>query len=440
MGSFIVIYALKVSVALMLFHLVYILFFRQDTFFKLRRGYFLFVLLFSLLYPLVHFELDQVENIPVTAPYIVNEIEIFVDQQLNSQQEVGITEISWFSVLVYLSLLGTVIFLLRFFMQLLSVSFLLKGKKWQRKEKYKLVKVEGDNLSSFSFFNWIIINTAGQTEQQIEDILKHESVHASQLHSVDVLLYEFLCLLFWWNPFAWLMKRAVKLNLEYLADEGVLQEKKDFKEYQYTLLQVNTANTGTAFINNFNVSHLKKRIIMMNKKRTSMFKSVKFLLAIPLALGLIAGNMACSSSEKKAEPQQEEIAITSEMKEKLSEEIKREAPKVFEIAEQMPRFPGEEVEMMKWLGDNLEYPEKAQEAGIQGRVVVRFVVTEKGAIEEVKVLRGFDADCDAEAVRVVESMPAWTPGVQNGEKVAVYYTLPITFKLKSKSTSPKKEE
>lgn len=439
MGSFIVIYALKVSVALMLFHLVYILFFRQDTFFKLRRGYFLFVLLFSLLYPLVHFELDQVENIPVTAPYMVNEIEIFADQQLNPQQEVGITEISWFSILIYLSLLGTVIFLLRFFMQLLSVSFLLKGKKWQRKEKYKLVKVEGDNLSSFSFFNWIVIHQSEQQkDKEYQDILNHECVHARQLHSIDVLLYEIFCAIFWWNPFAWLMKNEMKLNLEYLADEGVIKERKDYKDYQYALLKLGVSNREGVLISNFNVSHLKKRIIMMNKKRTSMFKSVKFLLAIPLALGLIAGNMACSSSEKKTEPQKEEIAITSEMKEKLSEEIKRETPKVFEIAEQMPRFPDGETEMMKFLGDNIKYPVKAQEAGIHGRVVVRFVVTPTGAIDDVKVMRGVDPELDEEAVRVVKSMPAWIPGVQNGEKVAVYYTLPVTFKLKT--NSPKKTE
>lgn len=111
--------------------------------------------------------------------------------------------------------------------------------------------------------------------------------------------------------------------------------------------------------------------------------------------------------------------------------IVEEAPRVFEIVEQMPAFPGGEPEMMKWLGENLNYPVIAQEAGIQGRVVVRFVVTKTGAVDEVKVLRGFDPACDKEAVRVVKSMPKWNPGRQNGEAVAVYYTLPVTFRLKN---------
>lgn len=111
--------------------------------------------------------------------------------------------------------------------------------------------------------------------------------------------------------------------------------------------------------------------------------------------------------------------------------IVEEAPRVFEIVEQMPAFPGGDTEMMKWLGENLNYPVIAQEAGIQGRVVVRFVVTKTGAVDEVKVMRGFDPACDKEAVRVVKSMPKWNPGRQNGEAVAVYYTLPVTFRLKN---------
>lgn len=110
--------------------------------------------------------------------------------------------------------------------------------------------------------------------------------------------------------------------------------------------------------------------------------------------------------------------------------IIEEKPKVFEIVEQMPSFPGGEAEMLKWIGANLNYPVVAQEAGIQGRVVVRFVVTKTGNVEDVQVLRGIDKSCDQEAMRVVKAMPKWNPGRQNGEAVAVYFNLPILFRLK----------
>lgn len=110
--------------------------------------------------------------------------------------------------------------------------------------------------------------------------------------------------------------------------------------------------------------------------------------------------------------------------------IVAEEPKVFDIVEQMPKFPGGEAEMMKFIGENLRYPVVAQESGIQGRVTIRFVVTADGSIDEVKVLRPLDPSCDREAIRVVQSMPKWTPGRQNGKNVAVYFTLPILFRLK----------
>lgn len=110
--------------------------------------------------------------------------------------------------------------------------------------------------------------------------------------------------------------------------------------------------------------------------------------------------------------------------------IIEEKPQIFTIVEQMPSFPGGEQEMMKFIGSNLRYPVVAQESGIQGRVTVRFVVTKEGNIDQVEVVRGIDPSCDREAMRVVKSMPKWTPGRQNGKSVPVYFTLPILFRLK----------
>lgn len=111
----------------------------------------------------------------------------------------------------------------------------------------------------------------------------------------------------------------------------------------------------------------------------------------------------------------------------IVEEKPQEKP--FTTVEQMPTYPGGETEMYSFIGKQLKYPVTAQESGIQGRVIVRFVVTSTGEISDVKVLRGIDPACDKEAMRVVKMMPKWVPGKQNGRNVAVYFTLPIIFKL-----------
>ena len=106
-----------------------------------------------------------------------------------------------------------------------------------------------------------------------------------------------------------------------------------------------------------------------------------------------------------------------------------EPNKRFEHVEQMPQFPGGEAELMKYISNNIKYPPIAAENGIEGRVVVRFVVEKNGKVSDINILRSVDPSLDKEAARVIRSMPTWIPGMQNGRNVAVYYTLPVLFKL-----------
>ena len=108
---------------------------------------------------------------------------------------------------------------------------------------------------------------------------------------------------------------------------------------------------------------------------------------------------------------------------------KEEENKVFDVVEEQPSFPGGQGALMQWLRDNIKYPVIAAENGIEGRVIVQFVVSKTGSISDVRVARGVDPSLDKEAVRVVSNMPKWTPGKQNGTTVNVRYTLPVTFKL-----------
>ena len=103
--------------------------------------------------------------------------------------------------------------------------------------------------------------------------------------------------------------------------------------------------------------------------------------------------------------------------------------KIFDVVEERPSFPGGDAALTQWLSSNIKYPVIAAENGIQGRVVVQFVISKTGVIRDVKVLRGVEPSLDKEAVRVIRSMPRWTPGKQNNTPVNVRYTLPITFRL-----------
>ena len=108
---------------------------------------------------------------------------------------------------------------------------------------------------------------------------------------------------------------------------------------------------------------------------------------------------------------------------------KEEETKVFDVVEQMPSFPGGQSALFQWLSSNIKYPVVAEENGVQGRVIVTFVVERDGSITDVKVVKSVDPSLDKEAVRVTKSMPKWIPGKQNGSAVRVKYTLPVTFRL-----------
>ena len=172
---------------------------------------------------------------------------------------------------------------------------------------------------------------------------------------------------------------------------------------------------------------------MMNKKRTCTAGRIKYALFVPLAVALLlASNISCTSTEKK----NEQVASKEkpEVKFDVEEDYKAQDSSenvVFQVVEEMPEFTGGMAECMKFLSKNIKYPTIAQENGVQGRVIVQFVVTKEGDITEAKVVRGVDPYLDAEALRVINSMPKWKPGKQNGEAVNVKYTIPVTFKLSS---------
>ena len=417
-----ILYIAKVNIALAVFYLLYVLLLRKDTFIRLRRYYFLSAIIFSLAYPFFTVTaLGNLMDFRSTAP----ETETFVMIGELSMGELIIDDadqaspIDWTAVAKNVLLAGIVFLSLRFVWQLCSI-IRIKRRSEKRKLFGQSIYHLADEITPFSFFNWIFIHTEKHSEEELKQILLHEQTHVHQWHSVDVMLMEMVCILFWYNPTVWLMKRDMAINLEFLADNAVLQKGIDTQQYQYHLLQLTYNESAVQIVNNFNVPQLKQRIIMMNSNKSPMRKLAKYLSVLPLALLLITANsMYAQTNETQQEttPPQE-----PQKKESTSNEI-------FVVVEQQPEFPGGTKGLMEWLGANIQYPKEAHEKGIEGRVIVNFVVEKDGSVSDVNVVRGQDPLLDAEATRVVPLMPNWTPGLQRGERVRVRYTLPIVFRI-----------
>ena len=271
----------------------------------------------------------------------------------------------------------------------------------------------------FSFFKWICMPSEGLTDEQQNDILIHEQAHIKHLHSIDVVFFQLFTCLNWLNPFVWLMRREIRINHEYQADEAVIQAGSNKKSYQYLLINTTYPKLAAANLyNNFNVLPLKKRIMMLNKKRTNPGRINRYFLFLPLIAAILMLVNCTSATDEKVFDNAEEASKTSI--------AKNEA---FDVVEQMPVFPGGQQALMAFLANTIKYPEQAQKEGIQGRVIVQFIVNENGQVGDVTLARGVDASLDAEAIRVVKEMPKWTPGKMNGEDVAVKYTIPVNFAL-----------
>lgn len=261
MASLIISYVIKASLAMILLYGLYALCFRNDTFNKTKRFYLLFIILFSLVYPFCKLNISSGNDIAIYQA-ILPQVEITnnASDTADSVFSLGLTEL-----LIFIIIGGIVVMLSRFLIQLSGILKLRWKDRSRNSLNYKIIKLDKP-MAPFSFFNWIFVSNDGLKEEDLEVMMAHEEEHVDQYHSFDILLSELFCILFWWNPIAWLLKREIKINLEYLADKGVLEKGVEAKKYQYLLLQVIKPSATIQIVNNFNVSQLKKRITMINKK------------------------------------------------------------------------------------------------------------------------------------------------------------------------------
>jgi TonB family protein len=422
-------YLLESGCCLAALYLVFWLFLRSDTFFTVNRVYLLSAGILSAVIPLFPFEFAPGSPL---APMVV-----FLDPVIVTSDVIGQTalfNLRWFEVLGIIYLTGVAIFALRFAVQLVQLSLLVRHTGITRRDGMNLVLVDR-GYSPFSFFNLLFIKKEYASDQRLSAVIEHERIHIRQLHTADLVVAELLTIVQWFNPFAWLLQRSVKTVHEYLADEGVLRKGIPGDDYRRLIFGQVLGVQVNNLTNNFNVSLIKNRMIMMTKSRSAKMAGLKAIFALPVLFAVVlyfsAGTNSTLSAQDKGVPVEKEAQLKAKQAQESSEPVYGSDPKL--VPDHQPEYPGGMEALGQFMGANIKYPEAAKKNGIQGTVLVCFIVNTDGSIVNAKVMKGIGSGCDEEALRVVKAMPKWKPGYMNNAKpVRVQFVLPINFKLDEK--------
>ena len=446
MGVFFI-YILKSSVCLVLFYLFFRLLLSKETFHRFNRMALLGVLFFSLLIPCI--EVTTRHQVEVQQAMLSIEQLLLMAESEPTPVEVGAVQetpaISWVQIVLLVYLAGILFLVCRNIYSLICLFRLVHSGKHEKLEKGVTLVVHNQEIAPFSWMKYIVISRK-DLEENGREILIHEMAHIHHRHSVDLLVAD-ICIFFqWFNPGAWLLKQELQNIHEYEADETVINEGVNAKEYQLLLIKKAVGTRLYSMANSFNHSKLKKRITMMLKEKSNPWARLKYLYVLPLAAIAVTAFARPEISEKMeeisavkvndlAEIVQEKVLqdtvkvskdekrddlVVSGVKSKEEEEIV-----IFEVVEQMPEYPGGMSALQKYLSEKIAGSPMKGKAG--GRVMVGFTVAETGKIKDVRTLQSDEASLNQEAERIVSEMPDWIPGKQRGRPVPVKYTVPIRF-------------
>ena len=284
MGTFLV-YILKSSLCLALFYLFYRLLLSKETFHRFNRIALLGVMLISCLLPLVRVTVDRATVVNTSVMLVEEDMLMYPwEMQTVVQEEAAFPWREW---LVAVYFLGILFFLLRNFLSLGYVFYLIRHSRCQRMENGICLVVHQEGFAPFSWMKYIVISQTDLDENGT-DILTHEEAHIRNRHSLDLLLVELCVWLQWFNPAAWLLKQELQNVHEYEADEAVLRQGIDAKRYQMLLIKKAVGARLYSIANSFNHSSLKKRITMMIRKKSNPWARAKYLYVLPLAAVTVA--------------------------------------------------------------------------------------------------------------------------------------------------------
>ena len=446
MGVFFI-YILKSSVCLVLFYLFFRLLLSKETFHRFNRMALLGVLFFSLLIPCI--EVTTRHQVEVQQAVLSIEQLLLMAELEATPANVGAVQetptISWVQIVLLVYLAGILFLVCRNIYSLICLFRLVHSGKHEKLEKGVTLVVHNQEIAPFSWMKYIVISRK-DLEENGREILIHEMAHIHHRHSVDLLVAD-ICIFFqWFNPGAWLLKQELQNVHEYEADETVINEGVNAKEYQLLLIKKAVGTRLYSMANSFNHSKLKKRITMMLKEKSNPWARLKYLYVLPLAAIAVTAFARPEISEKMEEISAVKVNDLAEIVQekvlqdtvKVSKDEKKDALVVtgvkskeeeeiviFEVVEQMPEYPGGMSALQKYLSEKTAGSPMKGKAG--GRVMVGFTVAETGKIKDVRVLQSDEASLNQEAERIVSEMPDWIPGKQRGRPVPVKYTVPIRF-------------
>lgn len=320
-------YLLKSSAIVILFYACYQLFLQRETFFVTNRWFLLLGLLIAAALPLIIIPV-YVEYIPVTT-----QNSVFTTSAISDvTRAIPTPTKNTFDIIELISIvyiIGLIFFTGKLISEFMSLFHLIKHHRVTKNGIYHYIETES-NLAPFSFFNWIVYNPNQFDAEELQLILNHEKVHVRQFHSIDVILSQLVCALFWFNPIIWLYKKALQQNLEFLADKEAQQIAPSERRYQNLLLKTSISSHQLALTNNFYNSLIKKRIVMLHKSKSNKMKAFKYALVLPLlAMIIFSFNTEIVAQTKNPKPEIIKIGqnvlkyvITKDTKDKQLDAIK----------------------------------------------------------------------------------------------------------------------
>lgn len=447
----------------LIFLMIYNLFLKKETFFKWNRVYLLGTFILSLVLPWV--KIEALKNI-ISSEFAGNPIFLW---QLDEVTVSSTDKVGFFESLPAIYLLfgfGAILAALWFGYKLFSLFRLRQKGTIYNCNGFTKVVIKQSEIA-FSFFKIVFLGDKIPEEKE-SNIVEHELVHIKEWHSLDLLFFELMRILFWFNPLTYIYQNRVSELHEFIADSKV---NKGNKKEQYQLLLSEAFQTqNISFVNQFfKKSLIKKRIVMLQRQKSKAIWQLKYLVLLPIVLGMLFFNSCqlengntknTDSLTDRISSLEEEItsldSLTQEEKGALAKMLYNVYPKEtrgisgkygnidysgvpFAVIEEAPIFPGCENSedtracfqqmMQKHIRKNFNYPQEAQTQGIQGRVNIIFVISSDGSITNLR-MRGPDKLLENEAERIISKLPKMQPGKQKGKAVDVPFSIPISFKLR----------
>ncbi len=461
-------YSLQTIVLQLVFLLIFEIFFKKETFFKANRFYLLGSMLLSFLIPLI--KIPVAENVQKQTIFQLKEIVVSNVAFVENKPEIT-TSFSWISILY---LLGIVVFLTLFLLKLYKIYQVKQNSLLEIIDTVEVHRIKNSN-QAFSFFNAIFI---GNDNTNIETILKHEKVHAKQLHSLDLLFLEVLKIIFWFNPIVYFFQKRIVEIHEFEADStSVIENKSNY--YETLICQIFEVNSISLTNNFYNQSLIKKRLVMLQKSKSKKAGMMKYLVVIPMVVfsmvvfstKAMAQEKAKTTNQVKKEtlikqikefnasvPKEEKIKVIDKefieeivqdideknQKQYLEKNIDTNDPIPFATLENVPAFKGCENKtasetkecfikaMNNHIATHFTYPKEALVKDIQGRVTILFVINKEGNVEDLRV-KGTGKEgsefLENEATRIMKLLPKFKPAMLEGKPISVSYAQPINFKI-----------